>query len=339
MKRILCTLIIILSTFNAKAMSYERAREEAIYLTDKMAYELNLNDQQYEYAYEINLDYLMGLRTADDIYGSRYVYRNADLRAILHDWQWTLFTAADYFFRPVYWRHGGWYFPIYTHYARNHFYFAHPHFYYSYRGGHCRDHYHAGFYNNRRPNWNGGFRGNDRRHYNDRHPKTGTSISANRGGRNHMDNSTRGRREDMGNINRRGHIEGNGYSFDLTARPGNNGESNRGYESFPSSRNTDRNKGQEGYGRNSHTNNMEHGNTRNYDRSSNTRSYDRGSTRNGSTFTGSSSRGTGVSNGVRSGDLGGTSRSGSINSGSRGGGMNSGSRGSNGTRGGGRSGR
>ena len=28
------------------AMSYERAREEALYLTDKMAYELNLNDQQ-----------------------------------------------------------------------------------------------------------------------------------------------------------------------------------------------------------------------------------------------------------------------------------------------------
>lgn len=37
------------------AMSYEEARDRARFLTDKMAYELNLNDQQYNDAYEINL--------------------------------------------------------------------------------------------------------------------------------------------------------------------------------------------------------------------------------------------------------------------------------------------
>ena len=46
------------------AMSYEEARDRARFLTDKMAYELNLNDQQYNDAYEINLDYLMNIRTA-----------------------------------------------------------------------------------------------------------------------------------------------------------------------------------------------------------------------------------------------------------------------------------
>ena len=55
---------------SASAMSYEQARERALFLTDKMAYELNLNDEQYEAAYEVNLDYLMSINTYDDIYGT-----------------------------------------------------------------------------------------------------------------------------------------------------------------------------------------------------------------------------------------------------------------------------
>ena len=55
---------------SASAMSYEQARERALFLTDKMAYELNLNDEQYEAAYEVNLDYLMSINTYDDLYGS-----------------------------------------------------------------------------------------------------------------------------------------------------------------------------------------------------------------------------------------------------------------------------
>ena len=45
----------------ASAMSYSQAREQALFLTDKMAYELNLTDDQYEAAYEINLDYLLSV--------------------------------------------------------------------------------------------------------------------------------------------------------------------------------------------------------------------------------------------------------------------------------------
>ena len=120
MKRLLISLTMVLAAWTgAKAMSYEMAREEALYLTDKMAYELNLNDQQYNDAYEINLDYLMSLNTADDIAGQYLDWRAADLRAILYDWQWSLFIGADYFLRPVLWRANAWFFPIYRIYDRH----------------------------------------------------------------------------------------------------------------------------------------------------------------------------------------------------------------------------
>ena len=62
MKKLIIALVAMFSmTFTtASAMSYEQARQQALFLTDKMAYELNLTDDQYEAAYEINLDYLMG---------------------------------------------------------------------------------------------------------------------------------------------------------------------------------------------------------------------------------------------------------------------------------------
>ena len=88
-------------TFTANAMSYEQARQQALFLTDKMAYELNLTDDQYEAAYEINLDYLMSVNTVDDLYGSYWRYRNLDLSYILLDWQYRAFCDAAYFYRPL----------------------------------------------------------------------------------------------------------------------------------------------------------------------------------------------------------------------------------------------
>ena len=160
MKRFIISLILIFATWQtAFAMSYERAREEALYLTDKMAYELNLNDQQYNDAYEINLDYFLALDSEADLYADYLSYRLSDLRHILYDWQYNLLLAADYFIRPVYWRAGGWYFPIYAHYSVGYFYYSYPTVYYNYRGGHGRVHYHTGFYASRRPVWTGGLRG------------------------------------------------------------------------------------------------------------------------------------------------------------------------------------
>ena len=165
MKKYILSLVLSSLTMALSAMNYNEAREQARFLTDKMAYELNLNEQQYNDCYEINLDYLMSVTTADDVYGDYLSYRNADIRHILYDWQFSLFAAADYFLRPLAWYHGAFIFPIYRHYTPGHYYYAHPVVFNTYHGGHGRFYHRAGFYASRRPHWNGGFRGNDRVHH------------------------------------------------------------------------------------------------------------------------------------------------------------------------------
>ena len=139
MKKMFFALMVMLtSTLSASAMSYEQARNEALFLTDKMAYELNLTDEQYEAAYEINLDYLMGVTGRNDVFGTYWERRNLDLSYILYDWQWNAYIAASYFYRPLYWEAGYWHFGIYLRYPhRDYFYFGRPHFYATYRGGHA----------------------------------------------------------------------------------------------------------------------------------------------------------------------------------------------------------
>ena len=47
MQKILMAIVALVTfTASANAMSYEQARREALFLTDKMAYELNRNDDQ-----------------------------------------------------------------------------------------------------------------------------------------------------------------------------------------------------------------------------------------------------------------------------------------------------
>ena len=121
----------------AGAMSYSQAREQALFLTDKMAYELNLTDDQYEAAYEINLDYLLSVNSYDELYGDYWRWRNLDFSYVLLDWQYRMFCDAAYFYRPLYFHSGCWHFAIYARYPhRDYFYFHRPTVYVSYRGGH-----------------------------------------------------------------------------------------------------------------------------------------------------------------------------------------------------------
>ena len=121
----------------AGAMSYSQAREQALFLTDKMAYELNLTDDQYEAAYEINLDYLLSVNSDDELYGDYWRWRNIDFSYVLLDWQYRMFCEAAYFYRPLYFSAGVWHFAIYARYPhRDYFYFHRPAVYVSYRGGH-----------------------------------------------------------------------------------------------------------------------------------------------------------------------------------------------------------
>ncbi len=138
MKKIVSLMIMLTTlTVSANAMSYEQARDQALFLTDKMAYELNLTEEQYDAAYEVNLDYLMSIGSYDDLYGMYWTRRNLDLSYILLDWQYTAFCAASYFYRPLYFVDGLWHFAIYAHYPRrDYFYFGRPAIYSTYRGAH-----------------------------------------------------------------------------------------------------------------------------------------------------------------------------------------------------------
>ena len=229
MKKMMFTLMAFLTiAVNASAMSYEQAREEALFLTDKMAYELNLTDAQYEAAYEINLDYLMGVTSEYDVFGPYWERRNLDLSYILFSWQWDLYRAAHYFYRPLFWERGYWHFGIYARYPhRDYFYFGRPVFYASYRGGHAWHHVGGhGYYYGRRDHfrpapgrshfgmldrWN---RGDFRHHHN-----SGNVGRGNYGGyRNSSTRTTVNRHGDMnrnGNMNRGDMNRGNrnGGSF------------------------------------------------------------------------------------------------------------------------------
>ena len=132
--------VMMVMTISANAMSYNAAKHEALFLSDKMAYELNLTAAQYEAVYEINLDYLISLDGHTDVFGIWWDRRNADLRFVLNSWQYDKYAALNHFYRPVAWKAGGWTFSVYSHYDRGRFYNAHPTVFVTYKGGHNKFH-------------------------------------------------------------------------------------------------------------------------------------------------------------------------------------------------------
>lgn len=147
MKKIILSLVAILMvTVNANALSKSRSRDEARFLTDKMAYELDLTDEQLQDIYEINYDYFRSLGPVTGNYDMEYDLRYRNLGYVLYDWQWNEFLLCDYFLRPVYIYHGGWAFGVYNYYVRTHWCF-HNHHWHNYHGGH---HMHHNYYLSRR---------------------------------------------------------------------------------------------------------------------------------------------------------------------------------------------
>ena len=138
MKKMMILAVMMVMTISANAMSYTAAKNEALFLSDKMAYELNLTAAQYEAVYEINLDYLMSLNGHADVFGIWWDRRNADLRFVLNAWQYDKYMSLTHFYRPVAWKAGAWTFAMYTHYKRGHFYNAHPKVFVTYKGGNNR---------------------------------------------------------------------------------------------------------------------------------------------------------------------------------------------------------
>ena len=131
------TLVMMMTiAISAAAMPYNTARNEALYLSDKMAYELGLTATQYEAVYEINLDYLLNVNNRADVFGFWWEVRNRDLRYVLSTWQYDRFMASEWFYRPVVWGTGGWTFSIYTRYGVGRMFFDRPAVFVTFKGGH-----------------------------------------------------------------------------------------------------------------------------------------------------------------------------------------------------------
>lgn len=157
MKRIIFILfaigfVAIHSTAMA-AMSTSKVRKNTRFLTDRMAYELNLSPAQYNDVYEINFDFIYNIRylmndvmrgyewALDDYYQLLDI-RNDDLRWVLSSYQYARFLRTEYFYRPVYASGNSWNFRVYIVYNNpNFFYFGKPVHYRSYKGGHYRTHH------------------------------------------------------------------------------------------------------------------------------------------------------------------------------------------------------
>ena len=159
-KTLLLTALFALTSLSTMAMSRTKIRNNARYLTDRMAYELDFTPKQYDDCYEINYDFIYSASTVmDDVVRGYYdaidAYyryldlRNEDLTYVMTAAQYIRFMSKDYFYRPIYSTGSTWEFRIYTTYSnRNFFYFDAPSVFKDYRGGHSRTHYTNGYYNN-----------------------------------------------------------------------------------------------------------------------------------------------------------------------------------------------
>ena len=136
MKRLMIALTLVLSmAVSVNAMSYSDARDQALYLTDKMAYELNLSVDQYNACFEINLDYLMSVNLMGDILGPAWTLRNTELGYVLTVAQYQALMEIEYFIRPLTWLRNKPSLLVVNYYPKNRYYREAPAGYLTYRGG------------------------------------------------------------------------------------------------------------------------------------------------------------------------------------------------------------
>ena len=135
MKRLITSIVAMAAIISASAMSYSQAREQAWFLTDKMAFELYLTAPQVSAVYEINLDYIMNVDFMGDIFGTYWERRTREMSYVLSRSQMHTFLALEHFYRPISWMNNSFYFVIYDRYpTRTHFYYSAPKVYTTYKG-------------------------------------------------------------------------------------------------------------------------------------------------------------------------------------------------------------
>lgn len=173
MKKYILTLALtIMGMTQMFALSTSSIRNHARFLTDRMAYELDLSPMQYDDIYEINFDFIymadrimddvvFGYRDALDRYYNLLDDRNDDLRYVLTSSQYRKFINASYFYRPIYSTGRTWSFRIYTIYSnRTFFYYDAPRHYKTYVGEHShykytsKDYYHKRYDHQKKDRYN-----------------------------------------------------------------------------------------------------------------------------------------------------------------------------------------
>lgn len=154
-------LVWLCSISGFAAMSTSEVRNNARFITDRMAYELGLSSMQRNDVYEINYDFFEGVRYVMDDLAVGYTYaidkyydcldlRNDDLSYVLTRSQFERFMNKEYFYRPLYVEDHRCQIRIYAVYNNpTHFYFAAPLNFLTYVGIHSRSHFAHGYYCNR----------------------------------------------------------------------------------------------------------------------------------------------------------------------------------------------
>ena len=105
-RTLLATMLFVMASVTVKAqpMSYYAMRDNARFLTDRMAYTLGLTERLIDDLYMINYDYIYAVNDyLDDIaYGYHYddymailAARDAAIRLLLTPYQWTRFITYD----------------------------------------------------------------------------------------------------------------------------------------------------------------------------------------------------------------------------------------------------
>ena len=247
-RTLLATMLFVMASVTVKAqpMSYYAMRDNARFLTDRMAYTLGLTERLIDDLYMINYDYIYAVNDyLDDIaYGYHYddymailAARDAAIRLLLTPYQWTRFITYDYFYRPIFFQNARWWFGVYDYYPRTtRFYFGVPRHYANYHGGHffagmrpARGHIGPGHgFGPHAGRIGDGFRGNDNYHNGNR----GHVGGDNRG--YHFENNNRGGNRGGGVVhndrnNHGGNHNNNGGYIGGNPNNGNNHNNNGGY--------------------------------------------------------------------------------------------------------------
>lgn len=150
-KTIIAALVIMMGslTANAQCMSITAVRNNARFLTDRMAYTLGISDPfLIDEIYRINYDYIWGVNSYLDDVALGYYYddyisvcsaRDIALRTLLGNVVWNRVIGYSYFYRPIVFANRCWHFSIYDYdrHGRGHFFLSVPRPYNrGYEGGH-----------------------------------------------------------------------------------------------------------------------------------------------------------------------------------------------------------